>query len=107
MFVDRQRATILRGPNIDAAFNRIVDDDLERRFGSASAGRENHKNAVSGHAPHARFGQTKDDVIKLMAKSVPGLYGRGVFLAARWLFRRLATRRHRQGVPVGGRDLRP
>ena len=43
VFIDGKKAMTLRGPNIAVEFKRIVEDYIERRFGSAPADVENYK----------------------------------------------------------------
>ncbi|MGI9404125.1 MAG: flavodoxin-dependent (E)-4-hydroxy-3-methylbut-2-enyl-diphosphate synthase, partial [Hyphomicrobium sp.] len=46
VFIDGKKAMTLRGPNIAVEFKRIVEDYIERRFGSASGGVEDCKNSA-------------------------------------------------------------
>jgi (E)-4-hydroxy-3-methylbut-2-enyl-diphosphate synthase len=46
VFIDGKKAMTLRGPNIAVEFKRIVEDYIERRFGSVSAGLEHYKDSA-------------------------------------------------------------
>jgi len=46
VFIDGKKAMTLRGPNIAAEFKRIVEDYIERRFGSASTSSEHYRDSA-------------------------------------------------------------
>ncbi len=46
VFVDGEKATTLRGPNIAAEFKQIVEDYIERRFGPTATGNEKQRHTA-------------------------------------------------------------